>query len=85
MQFAMIWSIAVGEFFPTLVGLFIVGIMLYRYIKLKKLCTFLFCSQSKALMLRSPARTIFFSFLLFLENKSLQDCSLIFVSRFGGL
>ena len=44
MQFAMIWSIAVAEFFPTLVGLFIVVIMLYRYIKLMKLCTFLFCS-----------------------------------------
>ena len=32
MQFFMTWSIAVAEFFPTSVGLFIVGIMLYRYI-----------------------------------------------------
>ena len=40
MQFAMIWSIADAEFFPTLVGLFIVGVMLYGYIQLKKLYFF---------------------------------------------
>ena len=34
MQFAIIWSIEVAEFFPPIVGLFIVGIMLYWYIKI---------------------------------------------------
>ena len=31
---AVLWSIAVAEFLPTPVDLFIVGIMLYRYIML---------------------------------------------------
>ena len=36
-------------------------------------------------MLKSPARVGFFKFLLFLENRPLQNCSLTFVSPFGGL
>ena len=47
MQFVMIWAIAVAEFFPSFVGLFIVGIMLYQYIKLKKLYTFFFTCNLK--------------------------------------
>ena len=52
MQFAMMWSIAVAEFFLTLVGSFTVGIMFYRYTKLKKLFSFLFCSFRLAIYKR---------------------------------
>ena len=37
-QFTMIWSIAVAECFPTLMGWFIVGIMLYQHIKFAIFC-----------------------------------------------
>ena len=40
-QFVMIWSIAVAAFLVTLVGLFIIGIILFWYNKFRKFCTFL--------------------------------------------
>ena len=51
----MIWSIAVAVFLVTLVGLFMVGIIPFWYIKFKKSLTFLFLSWSKRLRLKSPA------------------------------
>ena len=80
----MIWSIAVADYFPTNIHLFIVGIILYRYIKLKKFCAFLLWS-SGTLMLKSRARMMFFRFLLFIENSYLQNCLLIFMCPLGSL
>ena len=41
------WSIEVADFFLSYVGLFIIDIMLYRYIKFKKLCMFCFARNLK--------------------------------------
>ena len=54
-QFIMIWSIAVAVFLVTLVGLIIIGIILFLYNKFRKFCTFLQLSWSNALRLKSPA------------------------------
>ena len=51
----MIWAIAVVVFLVTLVGLFMVGIIPFWYIKFRKSWSFLFLSWSKRLRLKSPA------------------------------
>ena len=56
------------EFFPTLECLFIVGIMFISIDQVKETLYFLVL----ALKLKSPARIIFFRFLLFLENRYLH-------------
>ena len=53
-QFVMIWSIAVAAFLVTLVGLFIIGIILFWYNKFRKFCTFLQLSWPNTSRLKSP-------------------------------
>ena len=50
----MIWPIVVAIFSVTLVGLFMVGIIPFWYIKFKKSWTFLLLSWSKRLRLKPP-------------------------------
>ena len=66
--FVIMWSIAVAVFLVTRVGLFIVGIILYWNMLLKKCWTFLLDSWSKRLIFKSPAKTFFFSMLYHLRK-----------------
>ena len=52
----MMFSIAATVCLVTLVGLFIVGIMLNSNIRFTKLSTLLFVSKSRRLILKSPVR-----------------------------
>ena len=56
MQLVIMLSMAVAVCLVTLVGLFIVGIILNPNIKFTKLWTFLFVWKSRRLILKSPAR-----------------------------
>ena len=56
MQLVIMLSMAVAVCLVTLVGLFIVGIILNSNIKFTKLWTFLFVSKSRRLILKFPAR-----------------------------
>ena len=84
MQLVIMLSMAVAVCLVTLVGLFIVGIILNSNIKFTKLWTFLFVSKSRRLILKSPARKGLLTVVLS-ERIFLKKVSHAFKSSLGGL
>ena len=62
----------------TLVGLFIVGVILNSNIKFTKFWTFLFVSKSRRLVLKSPARKKVLLTVILSERIFLKKVSLLF-------
>ena len=85
MQLVIMLSMAVAVCLVTLVGLFIVGIILNSNIKLTKLWTFLFASKSRRLILKSPARKKVFLTVVLSERIFLKKVSHTFKWLSGGL
>ena len=81
-QFWMIWSVTVAV---TLVGLFIIGIILFWYSKFRKFCTFLQLSWSNTLSLKSPAIWNFLFDFFVLWKLQFRNYSKGSVNPFGGL
>ena len=85
MQLVIMLSMAVAVCLVTLVGLFIVGIILNSNIKFTKLWTFLFASKSRRLILKSPARKKVLLTVVLSERIFLKKVSHTFKSPLGGL
>ena len=81
-QFLMIWSVTVAV---TLVGSFIIGIVLFWYSKFIKFCTFLQLSWSNTLSLKSPAIWNFLFDFFVLWKMQFRNFSKGSDNPFGGL
>ena len=85
MQLVIMLSMAVAICLVTLVGLFIVDVILNSNIKFTKLWTSLLVSKSRRLILKSPARKKVLLTVVLSERIFLKKVSHTFKSPSGGL
>ena len=85
MQLVIMLSMVVAVCLVTIVGLFIVGIILNSDIKFTKIWTFLFASKSRRLTLKSPPRKKVLLTVVYLKGFFLKKASHTFKSALACL